>query len=67
MKIEMLQSFFIYFFFNCFFFSTTFYIEHQRVSVNDIGNHVGDANPRFGVVRDRLFHAMLVCFYFFNF
>nr|CAD2194362.1 unnamed protein product [Meloidogyne enterolobii] len=41
--------------------NTTFYIEHQRVSVNDIGNHVGDANPRFGVVRDRLFHAMLVC------
>nr|CAD2200876.1 unnamed protein product [Meloidogyne enterolobii]CAD2202395.1 unnamed protein product [Meloidogyne enterolobii] len=40
--------------------NTTFYIEHQRVSVNDIGNHVGDANPRFGVVRDRLFHAMLV-------
>ncbi|KAL7071385.1 hypothetical protein ACQ4LE_009126 [Meloidogyne hapla] len=40
--------------------NTTFYIEHQRISVNDIANHVGDGNPRFGVVRDRLFHAMLV-------
>uniref|UniRef100_A0A1I8BFS4 Uncharacterized protein n=1 Tax=Meloidogyne hapla TaxID=6305 RepID=A0A1I8BFS4_MELHA len=39
--------------------NTTFYIEHQRISVNDIANHVGDGNPRFGVVRDRLFHAML--------
>lgn len=37
-----------------------FYIESRRIPASELANQIADPNPRFGVVRDRLFHAMLV-------